>query len=187
MTPLELLEEVKSRFTPLLVVEPDTLKSKLIQALAAYQDRAGLIKREYIGKEAGVSLPYPTDYLSLVHVIDKRGVLVYSDDFGESIELEIAGGEPYPFTLSYLVNLRDRPLDKWVVPPAIRAIVQDYLEVLIAIPNTERQRRVSIAGKLDASTLPDENTLYQRKIDLENAMSDRRAIFAGATLLPAGG
>ncbi|EPK7688520.1 hypothetical protein K7Y63_004132 [Serratia marcescens] len=182
MTPNELLDGVKSRFTPLLVVESKVLESLLIQALAAYQDRAGLVRRVKIGKEAGVSLPYPDDYLALVHVVDKREALVYSDDYGTSIDLELNGSECYPLILSYLVNLRDRPLDAWTVPPTIIGLIQDYLEVLIAIPNTERQRRVSIAGKLDTSALPDENTLNQRKADLEALMSSNRAIIAGATL-----
>ncbi|WP_223665781.1 hypothetical protein [Serratia sp. JSRIV002] len=182
MTPNELLESVKPRFTPLLVVETKTLESLLIKALAAYQDKAGLVQKVRVNKEAGVSLPYPDDYLALVHVVDSRGTLVYSEDFGSSIDLELTGRERYPFTLSYLVNLRDRPLDKWTVPPSTIGMIQDYLEALIAIPNTERQRRVSIAGKLDTSALPDAVTLEQRKNDLELQMAANRAIIAGATL-----
>lgn len=184
MTPNKLLEEVKSRFTPLLVTEKATLEAKLKQALSAYQDRAGHIQRIRIRKEAGVSLPYPDDYLSLVGVTDNRGVLVYSDDYGSAIELDLVGNEKFPLTLTYLVNLSDRPLDEWTVPPAIRALIMDYLEILIAILNVERQRRVSIAGKLDASGLPDETTLYQRKMDLETNMSAHRAmIYSGALIM----
>ncbi|MEY8773035.1 hypothetical protein AB6T85_21740 [Erwinia sp. ACCC 02193] len=184
MTPNNLLEEVKSRFTPLLVTEKATLESKLKQALSAYQDRAGHIGRVRIGKEVGASLPYPEDYLSLVGVTDNRSVLVYSADYGTAIELDLLGNEQFPLTLTYLVNLSDRPLDEWIVPPAIRALVMDYLEILIAMLNIERQRRVSIAGKLDASGLPDEATLYQRKMDLETNMSAHRAmVYSGALIM----
>ncbi|MCZ4061256.1 hypothetical protein O3W44_22255 [Pantoea sp. LMR881] len=188
MTPHELLDEVKSRFTPLLVREKNTLESMLRQALSAYQDRAGYIRRVRIEKEAGVALPYPEDYLSLVGVADKRGALVYSDDFGTAIELDLLGSEHYPFTLTYLVNLSDRPFDKWVVPATIRALIMDYLEILIAINNTERKRRMSIAGKVDASAFPDDSTLYQRKIDLEANMSAHRAmVFSGSLITGANG
>lgn len=186
MTPIQLLEAVKQRFTPLLVTEKATLESKLKQALSAYQDRAGHVQRVRVRKEDGATLPYPDDYLSLVGCVDKRGMLVYSDDYGTAIELDLMGREVYPFTLSYLVNLSDRPLDTWIVPPTIRALIMDYLEILIQIPNAERQRRVSVAGKLDASTIPDDATLYQRKIDLEANMGTHRAMISSGGLIVGG-
>ncbi|MEB7891889.1 hypothetical protein NGK36_21760 [Hafnia alvei] len=184
MTPNDILLSVKQRFTPLLVVEEDTLKGMLKSALTAYQDRAGLVKRTQLDKEAGTSLPYPEDYLELVHVVDKRGSLVFADPYDDKLELDLMGDERYPFTLVYLVNMRDCDIDKWQVPASICGMIENYLECLIDIPNTERKRRVSISGKLDVSNLPDESTLYQRKIDLEDKMSANRAIITGASLMP---
>ena len=184
MTPNDILRAVKARFTPLLVVEEETLEGLLRSALTAYQDRAGLVKRTHINKEAGTSLPYPDDYLELVHVVDKRSSLVFAEPYDDSLELDLLGDEIYPFALVYLVNMRDCDLDKWQVPASICGMIENYLECLIDIPNTERKRRVSISSKFDTSSYPDETTLYQRKIDLEDKMSANRAIITGANLIP---
>ncbi|EKN4689567.1 hypothetical protein [Yersinia ruckeri] len=184
MTPNELLDSVKARFKPLLVVEEDALKGMLVKALTEYQDRAGLVKRCHLGKEAGTSLPYPSDYLELVHITDKRGSLVFTEPYDDTLEIDLMGDERYPFALVYLANMRDCDLNKWEIPAAICGVIENYLECLIDIQNTERKRRVSVAGKLDVSHIPDEPTLYQRKIDLEDKMASNRAIITGASLMP---
>ncbi|ELE6470712.1 hypothetical protein SNB26_08905 [Escherichia coli] len=182
MTPTELLESVKTRFNPLLVREEDTLKAFLIKALTTYQDRAGVVKTLKLEKAGGTAIPLPEDYLSLVHVTDSNGLLVYSDELSGFIELELTGSERWPFRMLYLVNLRDRKLDEWQVPPAIIGMLEEYLEALINVRNIARQRRASIDGKFDYSDLPDEATLYARVQEIEEKMSSNRAIIPGATI-----
>lgn len=182
MTPAEMMTGVKKRFATLLVDDNETLSTLLTQALSTYQDRAGVISRLRIEKADGVNLVYPEDYLSLIHVTDSRGTLVYSDPFPDSLDLDLTGRERYPFTMLYFVNLRDRDFDKWQIPPDIIGSLEDYLEALIKIPNTERLRRAYVAGKLDITGLADEMTLEQRKLELEEKMAANRAIIPIATI-----
>lgn len=146
MTPIELLESVKERFNPLLVREEETLKAFLIKALTTYQDRAGVVKTLKLEKAGGTAIPLPEDYLSLVHVTDNNGLLVYSDELSGFIELELTGSERWPLRMLYLVNLRDRKLDEWQVPPAIIGMLEEYLEALINVRNVARQRRIQQAN-----------------------------------------
>lgn len=185
-TPNQILDEVKTRFTPLMHDESDKLTALLTQSLRMYQDRAGYMKRYRIqSRDEAVSRP--ADMLALVGVSDRLGDLIYSDDYGDSLSLELNYHTPYPVTVFYLANLADLDHETGVVPPEIIGIVSNYLEALIAIPNTDRVRRVSIAGKLDVSNLADEQTLHQRKLDLEADMANRRAIIPAFSIYNAGG
>lgn len=183
MTPAELLEGVKNRFSTLLLDDTDHFTSLLRQALGVYQDRAGVFGRIRLEKSGGVSLPFPSDYLSLVYVTDSNGTLVYADPYESTVELELTGREKWPCTMLYYRNLRDCDYKTWVMPAEIIGLVEDYLEALIIIPNNERLHRAYIEGKFDGSYLPDSQTLHQRKLDLELQISASRAVIPGMSTL----
>lgn len=182
MTPIELLEAVKLRFTPLIHDEDDKLRALLVTALTAYQDRAGYVTRTRLDRSGGYSVALPDDYLELVAITDKTGDWMDADVIDGKIEIANTWGMRWPLTMEYLVQLSAIDLDSGTVPKTLIGILQNYLEALIAIPNYDRIRRVSIASKLDVSNLPDEATLYTRKTDLEAEMSARGAIPRGAVI-----
>lgn len=182
MSPLELLESVKPRFNPLLHDDETRLEALLVAALRAYQDRAGYIARTRIQKSGGLTVALPADYLQLVSVTDATGDWVCADIIDNKIEIENTWGLRWPLTVEYLVELAALDLETGTVPAPLVGIIQNYLEALIAIPNYDRLRRVSIASKLDMTNIPDESTLYQRKAELEAEMSSRGAIPRGAVI-----
>lgn len=176
-TPNDLLKKVKKRFLPLLIEnETDLLESQLVKALTQYQDLAGYTTDVRIAKGDSLSIPCPTDYLELVGVKDATGNYISASVFSGVIEINSTQRVTYPLTMSYLVRLSALDLQNGIVPPVAEGIISDYLEVLIAIPNAAIDRKISIAGKLDSSGIPDEVTLTQRKLDLEREMSTRGAI-----------
>lgn len=176
MTPAELLEGVKTRFPTLIFDDEAGLSGLLEQALGAYQDKAGVMRTIKLEKRPDASYPLPADFLTLVAVKDAAGRFVIGERFDDEIELELSGNERYPLRMIYLRKLRGMNPDTFELPDESVGVLANYLEVLISMPNTELVRRVSIAGKFDASSLPDEATLYERKKTLEAEMEASRAI-----------
>ncbi|HAV1601602.1 TPA: hypothetical protein JG832_002493 [Enterobacter hormaechei subsp. xiangfangensis] len=182
MTPVELLERIKGRFQPLLL-EDELLEAKLQQALQTYQDTAGHLSRISLPGRDTV-IPYPGDFLELVHVADARRGLVYSDMMPDGIHLEFSRGDRAPFVMTYLIRMDNVDINTWQMPPTIVGMIGDYLAALIDYDNSARKRRVLEAGKINTVDVPDENTLHQRILDLEQKMASNRLIFFGATILP---
>jgi hypothetical protein len=181
-TPRALLERIQARFVPLLL-EPELLEAKLMQALQAYQDHAGHMSKVILpGRD--LLIPFPTDYLELVHVVDNRRGLVYSDIMPDGIHLELDRRDREPFVMTYLVRLDNVVIDKYELPPSIVGMVGDYLAALIDHENSARKRRVQEASKFNTIDIPDEATLFQRIQDIEEKMASKRLIFFGASVLP---
>ena len=179
MTPMQLLDSVKGRFHTLLHCEPDALNLLLVQSLSAYQDNAGVtdsILIKTVKKQDGVhSIDVPSDFLARVDVKDKTGNFISSRFNRATNELELGSSRYYlPLRFTYAINLRDADLDTYQLPPSCIGLVQDYLEILISIPNSERRRRVNIPGNLDVSDIPVEAELFVRKSDLEQRIKAAR-------------
>ena len=128
MTPADILNSVKQRFMPLLVREPDTQAALLRKALAAYQDRAGVLSTVILNQGDVQNVPLPADCLALIHVVDSNGGLVFSDVIGKSIVIDLDGYEKFPLRMSYFVNLRDSDHDSYTVPADAVGLIEDYLE-----------------------------------------------------------
>lgn len=179
MTPLQILDNVKQRFVPLLHSEDKALNSLLKQALYTYQDLAGVIKRKQFDTEAGNSIPLPADFLARVGVTDSDLEFIDSTLFdNETLTLSLLGNESWPLTLTYLANLSESDFDTYQIPLTAVGLISDYLEVLISIPNTQRLRRISAAGKIDVSDLETHGELMDRKKTMEDTIRLSRAIIS---------
>ncbi len=180
-TPNELLTSVKLRFPSLIHKESDSLETLLVQALTKYQDLAGVTKKLRIQKSdltESNEVALPDDFLARVVVNDNHKHFIVSDVWDDAgvIELGLDGGESYPLVLTYLVALGDVDIDSYELPKTAISLLSEYLQVLIAIPNAERLRRVLIAGKMDTSDVPLEADLQARKTELEEKMAASKAM-----------
>lgn len=186
MTALELLSAVRGRFSVLLVEEPQQLQL-LTTALGTYQDLAGFIKRVKVTERA--PLKAPADFLAPVLCTDKRGDFVPHElDFDAETSAVMIGFDDarsaYPLSFTYLVNLRTIDHDTYQIPATIIGMVQDYLEVLISIPNDERMARIQEAGKLDVSRTPTSDAREGQLAAMREAMKAQRAILPMITIQP---
>lgn len=177
MTPNQLLDCVKERFVPLLHNEPLSLNALLCQALTTYQELAGVVAiHNYI--EPAEKYLLPPHCLTRIGVCDKDSDFVSSEiqQPTDEIKLMLTGHERWPLTLRYLVNLSSVDFDVYDIPALNVGMISDYLELLIAIPNTQRLRRIASAGKLDVSDVPIQSELLAQKALLEEKMRLNRAI-----------
>lgn len=184
MTPVQLLQEVKGRFAVLLHDESDKLDTLLKQAVTKYQDLAGFMTKARITADnvSNGEATLPERFQTRVIVKDAKGRYVRSEVWGNKIELTLSGSEEYPLSLMYLESVRDADFSTFELPAASVSMIADYLELLISSPNAERLRRIAIAGKLDASDIPTEESLATRRAELEERMKNSRAILPPVSL-----
>lgn len=175
MTPKELLQSVKARFSVLLVNDEAQLTSLLFQALGTYQDKAGAYTSiDSVNPNSTTAVP--VDYLEKITCRDRFGsyveVSISMQSDGNFFTFK-AKGNQYPLTLIYLQNFRAVNLDEYQLPPEAIGLLSDYLYILIKTHNSAREMRVAVAGSLDTSHIPTEAELETRKTELEMTMSDQ--------------
>ena len=88
-----------------------------------------------------------------------------------------------PYCLYYFCDLRNWELDS-PLPGDCDSLLCDYLEALIAVQNTKREREAYLLSGMTeaAQTLPSEMELRQRVSELEVAMEDNKAIVPPASM-----
>lgn len=186
MTPNELLNLVKTQFQ-VLYVESDRLTNLLKQALGTYQDRAGVVRKLQFGDE-DTEAETPEDLLEVICVTDNEGrwheymVDEYAITVSEQQRIGMSTRKSVrPYSVSYFVNLRDMNIEKEALPSEAIGPLREYLEALIAIPNTARARQIATATGIQAE-FPSDEELRARKDALELAMEDMRAIIPMVTV-----
>lgn len=174
MTPKELLNEVKTRFLPLLITDPARLDLLLKQAMRTYQDRAGVIRA--MDTET-LEFDRPSDALELITASDNRG------NYVECREYRRGDGSVYwklladcrnegPYRIKYLLHLAEMNLDDGTLPRGIISLLGDYLECLIDIENTRRVRMANQTAGLPYDHLRSDAELLDRKMLLETDMQE---------------
>ena len=180
MTPNELLDMVKAQ---LQVVYLDSVKltNLLRQALGTYQDKVGLIRKLPFGDDA-TEAATPDDLLEVIFAADAEGRW-HEHRMSETAitVVEQTGKSVKPYVVNYFVNLRDMDIEQDALPPETVGPLRDYLEVLIAMPNTARARQIATATGIQAE-YPSDEELRNRKDLLELAMEESQAIIPMATV-----
>lgn len=176
MTPDDLLESVNARFYSFKISDEALLNALLKKALGTYQDKAG-VKATTTIADKSEQVDVPKDFLARVLCTDATGGFVDAvfDPTQKKLAINKIGGSlRYPLTLTYFVNLRSVDFGTYVLPDAITGLLEDYLEILIQIPNYQRMKTVMEAGELDTSHIPGEEVLQGRKKELEAEMKAAR-------------
>lgn len=185
MTPEILLEEVKERFIVLYYDYPEKLELLLRRALGKFQDKAGVVLELWLDDP---EFQCPPHFQAIAAGCDskRRHVawrLKFDEDGNRYIGFNPTSRHEAPFCLYYFANLRGWPL-KEDLPKDVPPLLADYLEALIAVPNTNMERWAYLqSGRHEAAqALLSEQELRQRIADLENEMEACKAFIPPASM-----
>ncbi len=180
MTPNGLLELVKTQFQ-VIYLDSVKLTNLLKQALGAYQDKAGVVRKIQFGDDV-TAVNIPDDLLEVIGATDAEGRWHEHRVTGDSIAvIQQAGKSVKPYVISYFVNLRDADTEEFELPPETVGLLRGYLEALIASLNTARARQIAAATGIQAE-YPSDEDLRARVENIELTMEDSQAIIPMATV-----
>ena len=187
MTPNELLQTVKTRFSILLHDDEAALNAEIKKAIGTYQDLAGFMAKLRINDSPELrrsnEIELPERFASRLVLKDAAGRFVSCEVWGNKLELGLNGHEQFPLKLLYLENLLDVDFNSYQLPVNSISLIADYLYLLICKPNSERLRKMFISGKLDVSDIPLEADINTRITELEQRIKDSRAIMPSISLM----
>lgn len=174
MTPLQLLEEVQDRFILLFHDDEAILHRLLRRALGKYQDKAGVLLQMNTSETL---IPLPDLCAGIAACSDAKGRYIPAqlDTEDCALRLESSAKHQSPYVILYFANLRDWPLEK-PLPSECLELVSDYLEALIALPNTGRAWKVMASTHLSTADLPSTEEAQARITALEIQMEEAKAV-----------
>ncbi len=91
------------------------------------------------------------------------------------VRLNVSSRHVRPYRIEYFADLANWPGDK-EIPGDVPALLADYLEALIAIPNSERARFTAYTTGIPAQDIPALTELKQRVEELETEMEECKAL-----------
>lgn len=160
--------------------DPEDLRRLLFQALAKFQDKAGYIAEFW---SWDTTIEKPDGFQAVASVCDRARRYVPWRQCrldGDAIILDPLDKNEAPYCLYYFLDLRHWPLDR-DLPGDVPPLLEDYLEALIALQNTERQRNaMNITGQM-TQDLPPVSELRQRVREIEMEMEDSKNIIVPAS------
>lgn len=175
MNKIELIEEVKGRFSMLLHKEQDKLEALLKGALRTYQEKAGVIQTALISADQiteGMA-SVPADFGRLVKVEDLHGRWINTmlNNAGTHLVLNETHGAPYEVT--YFIDLVAIPNDQ-ALPVTCIGTVMDLFELQVKIKNTERLYQARQQQGLESNDLTPIADLEQQKTSLIESIGTRQ-------------
>ncbi|WP_070965013.1 hypothetical protein [Vibrio sonorensis] len=175
MTPASLLESVKQRFSVLLNTDTNQFNVFLRQALQTYEASAGCWK---VMRLESAESPLPSDYKEKIICRDRGRyhVSVFVDEVNKTLIVENPSRASFPCDFIYYTNLSGVDLDTYELPNECEHLVSKYLYVLIAIPEFERQARISAANNYDTSAYPSQAELQAQKTEIETEMRNQMVL-----------